>query len=67
MGDQSGRILRMVAGFFEDMADVLDRLSEALRPGGSVGLVVGTQTYLGQHLPTDLLLAELARGSGLLH
>ncbi|GIE75067.1 hypothetical protein Aph02nite_10170 [Actinoplanes philippinensis] len=65
MGDQSGRILRMVAGFFEDMADVLDRLSEALRPGGSVGLVVGTQTYLGQHLPTDLLLAELARSSGL--
>lgn len=65
MGDQSGRILRMVAGFFEDMADVLDRLSEALRPGGSVGVVVGTQTYLGQHLPTDLLIAELARNSGL--
>ncbi|WP_155355099.1 hypothetical protein [Acrocarpospora macrocephala] len=64
-GDQSGRILRMVAGFFEDMADVLDRLAEALRPGGSVGLVVGTQTYLGHHLPTDLLLAELARSSGL--
>ena len=64
-GDQSGRVLRMVAGFFEDMADVLQRVSEALRPGGSVGLVVGTQTYLGQHLPTDLLLAELGRGAGL--
>ena len=65
LGDQTGRVLRMVAGFFEDMADVLDRLSEALLPGGSVGLVVGTQTYLGHHLPTDLLLAELARSSGL--
>jgi len=64
-GDQSGRVLRMVAGFFEDMADVLARVAEAVRPGGSVGLVVGTQTYLGQHLPTDLLLAELGRGVGL--
>lgn len=64
-GDQSGRVLRMVAGFFEDMADVLLRVAEALRPGGSVGLVVSTQTYLGQHLPTDLLLAEIGRSVGL--
>jgi site-specific DNA-methyltransferase (adenine-specific) len=64
-GDQSGRILRMVAGFFEDMADVLVRVAEAVRPGGSVGMVVGTQTYLGQHLPTDLLLGELGRSVGL--
>ncbi|HET8658248.1 MAG TPA: hypothetical protein VFM55_04520 [Micromonosporaceae bacterium] len=64
-GDQAGRVLRMVAGFFEDMADVLARLAEALQMGGSVGLVVGTQTYYGQHLPTDLLLAELAKTVGL--
>jgi len=64
-GDQSGRVLRMVAGFFEDMTDVLLRVAEALRPGGSVGLVVSTQTYLGQHLPTDLLLAEVGRSVGL--
>ena len=64
-GDQTGRVLRMVAGYFEDMSDVFDQLSEALRSGGSIGLVVGTQTYLGQHLPTDLLLAELARSRGL--
>jgi hypothetical protein len=64
-GDQSGRVLRMVAGFFEDMADVFQRVAEALRPGASAGVVVATQTYLGQHLPTDLLLAELGRGAGL--
>ncbi|GIH16057.1 hypothetical protein [Rugosimonospora africana] len=64
-GDQAGRVLRMVAGFFEDMADVLARVAEALQAGGSVGLVVGTQTYYGQHLPTDLLLAELATTVGL--
>jgi hypothetical protein len=28
-------------------------------------VVVGTQTYRGQHLPTDLLLAELGRLAGL--
>lgn len=64
-GDQAGRVLRMVAGFFEDMAEVLARVAEALQAGGSVGLVVGTQTYYGQHLPTDLLLAELAATVGL--
>ena len=64
-GDQAGRVLRMVAGFFEDMAEVLQRVTEALRPGACAGVVVATQTYLGQHLPTDLLLAELARGAGL--
>lgn len=64
-GDQAGRVLRMVAGFFEDLADVLRLAAEALCPGGAVALVVGTQTYLGQHLPTDLLTAELARGIGL--
>jgi hypothetical protein len=64
-GDQSGRVLRMVAGFFEDMAEVLRRVAETLRPGASAGVVVATQTYLGQHLPTDLLLAELGRGAGL--
>ncbi len=55
----------MVAGFFEDMAEVLQRVAEALRPGACAGVVVATQTYLGQHLPTDLLLAELGRGAEL--
>ena len=64
-GDQGGRVLRMVAGFFEDMADVLSRVAEAMRPGASAAVVIATQTYFGQHLPTDLLLAELGRDAGL--
>jgi hypothetical protein len=64
-GDQSGRVLRMVAGFFEDMADVLTRVAEAMRPGASAAVVIATQTYFGQHLPTDLLLAELGHEMGL--
>src|SRR5215470_1891020 len=55
----------MVAGYFKDMADVRASVAEAVQPGGSVGLGVGTQTYLGQHLPTDLLRGELGRSVGL--
>jgi hypothetical protein len=36
-----------------------------MRPGASAAVVIATQTYFGQHLPTDLLLAELAAGAGL--
>ena len=64
-GDQAGRVLRMVAGFFEDMADVVSQVAVAMRPGASAAVVIATQTYFGQHLPTDLLLAELGRGAGL--
>jgi hypothetical protein len=64
-GDQAGRVLRMVAGFFEDMADVLSQVARAMRPGASAAVVIATQTYFGQHLPTDLLLAELGRDAGL--
>lgn len=64
-GDQAGRVLRMAAGFFEDMADVLNRVADAMRPGASAAVVIATQTYFGQHLPTDLLLAELGRDAGL--
>lgn len=64
-GDQAGRVLRMAAGFFEDMADVMSQLAEAMRPGASAAVVIATQTYFDQHLPTDLLLAELGRDAGL--
>jgi hypothetical protein len=36
-----------------------------MRPGASAAVVIATQTYFGQHLPTDLLLAELGCDAGL--
>jgi hypothetical protein len=59
-GDETGRVFRMVAGYFEDMAVVLEQVAEAVRPGGHVVIVVGNQVLGGQQLPTDLLLATLA-------
>lgn len=63
-GDQTRRMVRMVAGYFEDMRTVLEGLTNVVRPGCPVVLVVGTQMYNGYHLPTDLLLAELAQQLG---
>jgi hypothetical protein len=60
----SGRIFRMVSGFFEDMSLVLSGLHEVMRPGATVGIVVGSQVFGGEHLPTDLLLAEIAELHG---
>jgi hypothetical protein len=35
-------------------------------PGATVAIVVGTQVFGGEHLPTDLLLAEIAELHGFL-
>jgi hypothetical protein len=63
-GAQSGRIFRMVCGYFEDMAQVLSGLHQVMSPGATVAIVVGTQVFGGEPLPTDLLLAEIAESHG---
>lgn len=65
VGDQTGRTFRMIAGYFEDMRQVLKELTLVLPSGGTVSVVVGTQTFHGQHLPTDLLLASIAETLGM--
>jgi hypothetical protein len=64
VGDQTGRTFRMVAGYFEDMSSVLAGVAACMRPGAPVGVVVGTQVFAGQELPTDLLIAEIADSKG---
>jgi hypothetical protein len=64
-GDESRRVARMVCGFFEDMRTVLERISVSLVPGAPVALVVGTQSFNGESLPTDLLLAAVAEDIGM--
>lgn len=63
-GKQSGRIFRMVCGYFEDMSAVLCGLHQVMSPGATVGIVVGTQVFGGEQLPTDLLLAAVAEFHG---
>jgi hypothetical protein len=54
----------MICGYFEDMTQVLAGLHTVMQPGAVVGIVVCTQVLGGEHLPTDLLLAELAELHG---
>lgn len=59
-----GRVFRMVSGYFEDMSVVLAGMRTVMRPGAHVIMVVGTQVFANEALPTDLLVAEIAELHG---
>ena len=61
---QANRVFRMVCGYFEDMSKVFDGLRAVMRPKSRVAIVIGTQAFGGELLPTDLLLAEVAEVHG---
>src|ERR1035437_5038780 len=63
---ERGRTLRMLVGYFDDMRQVLAELRRVLRPGAPAACVVATQTYFGHPVPTDVMLASMARRAGLL-
>ena len=48
------------------MCRVFAELARVLRPGAPAACVVATQTYFGYPVPTDLMLASIARQAGLL-
>jgi hypothetical protein len=54
----------MVAGYFDDMTGILRRTYEVLNLGGSSAIVVANSSYQGLIVPTDLLLAKIAKGIG---
>jgi hypothetical protein len=62
----AGRTLRMLVGYFDDMRTVIDEIARVSRAGAPAACVISTQTYFGVAVPTDLLVAALARRSGLL-
>ncbi len=54
----------MVAGYFDDMTGVLRRTFQVLNPGGASAIVVANSSYQGLIVPTDLLLAKIAKELG---
>jgi hypothetical protein len=54
----------MVAGYFDDMTGILKRTYEVLQVGGSSAIVVANSSYQGLIVPTDLLLAKIAKELG---
>ncbi len=49
----------MVGAYFADLVSVLDRVADALRPGGSCWMVVGDSRYSAVHIPTAEILGQL--------
>ncbi len=54
----------MVAGYFEDMLQVLTSAWNVLKPDGRFVLVLGDSAPYGVHIPTELIFGELAVAVG---
>lgn len=66
-GKRDGRtrlMPNMLCGYFCDMGKVLKQLYEALDNGGSCYIVVDQSAYVGVIVPTDVILADIAKSCG---
>ncbi len=54
----------MVAGYFNDMLQVLQQVYRVLKPGAPFVLVLGDSAPYGVHIPTERYLGEIALGIG---
>ena len=66
-GKRDGRtrlMPNMLCGYFCDMGKVLKQLYEALDNGGSCYIVVDQSAYVGVIVPTDVILADIAKDCG---
>ena len=57
-------IIRMLEGYFLEMAVIIAELGRIVRPGGVVIMVSDNVQYHGEELPVDLILADFAENSG---
>ena len=57
----------VVAGYFEDMLQVLEGGLSVLKPGGHFVLVLGDSAPYGVHIPTERIVGELGVAVGFSH
>ena len=57
-------VVRLIEGYFFEMAIVISELGRILRPGGTVIMVNDNVQYHGEEVPTDLILSDFAEQSG---
>ena len=57
-------IVRMIEGYFLEMAVVVSELGRIVRPGGIVVMVNDNVQYHGEELPVDLILSAFAEEAG---
>jgi DNA modification methylase len=58
------RIPQMVRAYFSDMEPVLRNVYKLLKPGGKFVIDLGDSQFYGVHVPTDVLLCEIAQTVG---
>jgi len=60
----SKNIPHVVRGYFDDFHTLLQKLHKQTIKGGSIGIVVGNSAYSGVIIPSDIIIAEIAREVG---
>lgn len=58
------RITKMIAGYINDMNDVIYKLSIAMKDGGIFIMDIGDSQFAGIHIPTHDLLEEVCKRNG---
>ncbi len=57
-------VIRLIEGYFFEMAIIVAELGRLIRPGGTVIMVNDNVQYHGEELPVDIILADYAEQSG---
>ena len=57
-------VVRLIEGYFLEMAVVISELGRLVRPGGTVIMVNDNVQYHGEEVPVDLILADYAEQCG---
>ena len=57
-------VIRLIKGYFLEMAVVIAELGRVVRPGGAVYMVNDNVQYHGEEVPVDLILSDFAEQSG---
>ena len=57
-------VIRLIEGYFLEMAVVIAELGRLVRPGGTVIMVNDNVQYHGEEIPVDLILSDYAEQSG---
>ena len=57
-------VIRLIEGYFFEMAVIIAELGRVVRPGGTVVMVNDNVQYHGEEIPVDYILADFAERSG---
>ena len=57
-------VIRMLAGYFLEMAVVIAELGRIVKPGGVVIMVNDNVQYHGEEVPVDFILSDFAERAG---